>query len=35
MFKSVGVIGGDLRQITLAKMMSADGYDVTLCFPHS
>lgn len=30
MFKSVGVIGGDLRQITLAKMMSADGYDVTL-----
>ncbi len=30
MFKSVGVIGGDLRQITLAKMMSADGYNVTL-----
>lgn len=30
MFKSVGVIGGDLRQITLAKMMTADGYDVTL-----
>lgn len=30
MFKSVGVIGGDLRQITLAKMMVADGYDVTL-----
>lgn len=30
MFKSVGVIGGDLRQITLAKMMATDGYDVTL-----
>ncbi len=30
MFKSVGVIGGDQRQITLAKMMAADGYDVTL-----
>ncbi len=30
MFESVGVIGGDLRQITLAKMMAGDGYDVTL-----
>lgn len=30
MFKSVAVIGGDLRQITLAKMMAADGYNVTV-----
>lgn len=30
MFKSIAVIGGDLRQITLAKMMACDGYSVTL-----
>lgn len=30
MFKSVSVIGGDLRQLTLAKMLAADGYSVTL-----
>lgn len=30
MFKSISVIGGDLRQLTLAKMLAADGYIVTL-----
>lgn len=27
MFKTVSVIGGDLRQLTLAKELAADGYD--------
>lgn len=30
MFKTISVIGGDLRQVTLAKMLVADGYDVTV-----
>lgn len=30
MFKTVSVIGGDLRQLTLAKMLIADGYDVVI-----
>ena len=30
MFKTISVIGGDLRQLTLAKMLIADGYDVTI-----
>ena len=30
MFKRVSVIGGDLRQLTLAKMLAKDGYDVTI-----
>ncbi len=30
MLKSVAVIGGDLRQITLAQMLANDGYDVTV-----
>lgn len=28
MFKSISVIGGDLRQLTIAREMSDDGYDV-------
>lgn len=28
MFKSISVIGGDLRQLTLAREMSNDGYEV-------
>ena len=30
MFKSISVIGGDLRQLTLPKLLSADVYDVTI-----
>ncbi len=30
MFKTISVIGGDLRQLTLAKMLVQDGYDVTV-----
>lgn len=30
MFNTVSVIGGDLRQLTLAKMLIADGYDVSI-----
>lgn len=30
MFKTVSVIGGDLRQLTIARMLIADGYDVVI-----
>lgn len=30
MFETVSVIGGDLRQITLAKLLKAEGYHVFL-----
>ena len=30
MFKTISVIGGDLRQLSLAKMLSEDGYDITV-----
>ena len=30
MFKTISVIGGDLRQITLARMLLDDGYDVII-----
>ncbi len=30
MFGTISVIGGDLRQLTLAKMLFADGYDITV-----
>lgn len=30
MFRTVSVIGGDMRQLTLAKMLRADGYDVII-----
>lgn len=30
MFKTISVIGGDLRQLTLAKMLTSDGYSVTV-----
>lgn len=30
MFKTVSVIGGDLRQLTLAKTLMTDGYDVVI-----
>lgn len=30
MFRTVSVIGGDLRQLTLAKLLMADGYDVVI-----
>ena len=30
MFKTVSVIGGDLRQLTLADELRKDGYDVTV-----
>ncbi len=30
MFRTVSVIGGDLRQLTLAKMLIADGYNVVI-----
>lgn len=30
MFRTVSVIGGDLRQLTIAGMLAADGYDVII-----
>ena len=30
MFRTVSVAGGDLRQLTLAKMLASDGYDVKI-----
>lgn len=30
MFRNISVIGGDLRQLTLAKMLIADGYNVLI-----
>ena len=30
MFRTVSVIGGDLRQLTLADLLEADGYDVMI-----
>lgn len=30
MFRTISVIGGDLRQLTLAKKLSVDGYDVSV-----
>ena len=30
MFKTISVIGGDLRQLTLAQMLEKDGYTVKL-----
>lgn len=30
MFRTVSVIGGDLRQLTLAKLLMADGYNVVI-----
>lgn len=30
MFRTVSVIGGDLRQLTLAKLLAADGYDTVI-----
>lgn len=31
LMKTVSVIGGDLRALTLAGMLAEDGYDVTVC----
>ena len=31
MFKTVSVIGGDLRQLTVANELHTDGYDVCVC----
>ena len=30
MFENVSVIGGDLRQLTVAKLLKAEGYHVFL-----
>ena len=30
MFRTVSVAGGDLRQLTIAKELADDGYDVTI-----
>ncbi len=30
MFKTISVIGGDLRQLTAARLLKADGFDVSL-----
>lgn len=30
MFRTISVAGGDLRQLTLAKMLASDGYDVKI-----